>query len=324
MNTLPSNRDGQAKQSKSRRLANHLNNNVTNLKNKLTSNLVKRCRFNRKSNQETSFIDCEATNLNATNRNSLTTRHTMSEWSNFDDQKSIKDENRNLSGQQECTQCIQPANCPTFDHNRNYDKNSENLNGNHTNRNANEKFQDKPEVVEKIDSFDAKFEDVNFDGYTIGEYDKNKNVINLLKDEVDQTDQNNKIINEFLLYTNKLASDSNLTSTNQSSSASPPNASSNADQMLDVSALAYSESSNRNQSTACILEDDERQQQSARLSKNQSNTNRNINIPNNPMHQPRVVLRRHMRKEAMDVKSARKQVSFLKILNLYIFFCIEK
>ena len=338
MNTLSNNQAANQlkERSRARRLAKNLN--VTNLKKKLTGNFIKHCKLKRKTNQETSFIDCDNQqdqfkdiDLNSSDEmrkrklnGNLTTnanKPVIKKWSNFNDNQSSVKNGVDLK-RKECN----PLNCnridcgtKTLDHNENF-------------KNVKEVEKEKIEF-QKNDSFQANFE-ANFDN--ANEADDKTRVMNTnLTNQPNQTDQNNKIINEFLLYTNKLTTDpttdsaTNLSSTNddatsiEKSAAKDKNYYNLTDKLLDASTLA-----NRNQSvSSCILdEDNNSNNQLARLNKNQFTTNANpSNCSNTTSNQSRpnqVILRRHVKKKEahMDVKSARKQVG-LAIFFFYVLFC---
>lgn len=369
MNTLPGNQKS-GEQSRSRRFARNINNNVTNLKNKLASNLVKHCRLNRKTNQETTFIgDCQLepfkdvdltddstvrlngnlsgarsnhskfgnSQLNASYVNgTLNGVNRPNDWPNCD--RSTTQNGRTADGDRtECRrrECAgdrrSSENCPSklLDHNENYEVDRR--------TGCMDVLTSEPVKKENSDSFDANFDDLNFavqfDDVDLSS-EKRSNSPNAKADDCllgKQPDQNDKIIDEFLSYTSKLANSPchvASSSVRQGASANDQlgdhqtNKSKDketgrsyyncSDKVLDASALstdAYS-AGNR-QSTGCLMEESGQYGRSNRL---QSNANCQLNQPSSntpPSSQPRVVLRKHVRKEAMDVKSARKQVSTL-------------
>lgn len=332
MNALTSNQNGQFKnyQSRPRLLA-------KNLKNKLTSNFVKHCtnRFNRKTNQETSFIDCESrqdslkpTDQQANGANGHLNNKKLNNWSydirskegkvnsasnnvnkdsklikKFDGEKNT--DNKHEDGEQ-CKQneCNQSTNYLTLDHNKNYEKTADfDVNFDENFRNIdldqNEEFKKEP---------NEKFED-------------NKNELSI------KADQNDKIINEFLNYTNKLTAtnssfDNKRANLNQQANTTSTDSKDNipnkayyncSDKVLDASVLdSYA---NRNQSIGSVLDNENIDQRSNQLGRPNKNHQANLNS------QPKVILRRHVRKEAMDVKSARKQVSrFFSVTCFFVVF----
>lgn len=386
MNTLPSNQAKSGEQSRSRRFARNINNNVTNLKNKLASNFGKHCRLNKKTNQETSFIgdsqlepfkdvdmaDDSAVrldgNLNGGRSNanrsklgnsqlnaSCVNRSATNDWPNCDhDTTQNRPAGRTADGNRpDCRrrECVgdqrSSVNCPSklLDHNENYEIDQR--------TGCTNALPDELVKKENSDSFDANFDDLNFtvqfDDVDLGREERSdsptaKNDGCLLGK---QPDQNDKIINEFLLYTNKLANspshnastsvrhgdalhcdapsddlgDQQIQSKDKETYRSYYNCS---DKVLDASALptdVYS-TTNRHQSMTCLMDEPGQCGRSNRL---QSNANGQTNQPSNapPVSQPRVVLRKHVRKEAMDVKSARKQVSLFLVQFFLVRFLVQ-
>lgn len=324
MNALTNNQTGQFEnkkgQSRSKRFTNNINKNVKNFKNKLNNNFIKKCKFkkNHENHQETSFIDCEnhvqnsqIVDLNEATNEKLNLNIKVNKKLKKTVETPLLDQNENFKNHQ----------IKEFEKNGSFEVNF---------------------VDDQFNENDAKSEVILIDEINEENLTKNKTKLNV------QTDQNDQIINEFLIYTNEIESNSNKLSTNEnnkndnnllstdedlfennvllgnkknnhtnSNQIQKPRDKKNyyncSDKLLDVSKLP-----NSNSNQFSILDKDEQQNsRSTHTTRNQFNSRNCASTAIkqqvqtiNASHEPKIILRRHVKKEgAADVKSARKQVS---------------